>query len=70
MSKESNKSLYIVAYVTETKKTEYVYNTDFMTSDKIDQLMKATAYVEHEAGWEFVNDEITESEIQMKLEIA
>ena len=68
--RDSKKSLYIVAYVTETKKTEYVYNTTNMTADEIDQLMKATAYVEHEAGWQFVNDEITESEIEMKLEIA
>ena len=46
MSKESRKSLYIVAYVTETKKTEYVYNTDFMTSDEIDQLMKEDMFIE------------------------
>ena len=70
MPKESRKSLYIVAYVTETKKTEYVYNTDFMTSDEIDQLMKASTYCEDMDKWEFVDDEITESKIEMKLDIA
>ena len=68
--KESRKSLYIVAYVTETKKTEYMYNTTNMTADEIDQFMEASTFCEYMDEWEFVDEEITESEIEMKLDIA
>tara|TARA_R110002020_G_scaffold325635_1_gene541259 strand:+ start:417 stop:647 length:231 start_codon:yes stop_codon:yes gene_type:complete len=68
--RDSKKSIYIKAYVTETKVSEYWYNTDYQTADEIQEVMMTASFIEDCPNWEFIDDEITDSEMDMKLEIA
>jgi hypothetical protein len=68
--RDSKKSIYIKAYVTETKRSEYWYNTDYQTADEIQEVMMTASFIEDSPNWEFIDDEITDSEMDMKLEIA